>query len=301
MRFHIMVLHSNTLTARSSKTDFISQISARSTSKKLLNIDPKSVSITPNPIKLPGCFTLAMKVTVDQVDTPKSYVSKVEYNWWNLPQFSNLPCQNASANGCGGYGNNCYYCDVCNSLQNVDKSTSKSSIVSQFRKMDCPTKAGTYDFKREFCFNDFSDLDKDNDCKLDFLQNGQAGENYQDAVQNLKKLGYGTVVAKFTLAYNATEDQEGKKKAKEADIRKTVDGELAQKRQDKGWAVTDQEYEAFRDWYVQNRLDLWYKQELLPWLIYTNQVGCMTVSFDVCDKQPVPAASGANAFQCGTS
>jgi len=265
---------------------------------KLLSIDANSVTITPNPIKLPGCFTLNMKVDVQQVDVPKNFFAKVEYNWWNLPQFSSLPCQNSSANGCGGYGNNCYYCDICNSLQDVDKVSGKSTIVSQFKSLSCPKKAGPYNFKREFCFNDFSDLDKDNDCQFDILQNGQAAENYKDALKNLKQAGYGTVVAKFTLSYNATDTQVDKKKSKEGEIEKTIEKELEAKRKENNWAVDDKQYITFRNWYVQYRKDTWHKQEYLPWLLYYNEIGCMTVSFDVCDKQPTPASSGASAFQC---
>lgn len=268
------------------------------TGKKLLSVDANSVTITPNPIKLPGCFTLNMKVDVQQVDVPKSFFAKVEYNWWNLPQFSSLPCQNSSANGCGGFGNNCYYCDICKSLTDVDTTTSKSNLVAQFKSLSCPDKAGPYNFKREFCFNDFSDLDKDNNCQLDFLENGQAGDNYQDSLKNLKQLGYGTVVAKFTLSYNATSDQSDKKKSKEAEIEKTIEKELEAKRKENNWAVDDAQYITFRNWYVQYRKDTWHKQEYLPWLLYYNEIGCMTVSFDVCDKQPTPAASGASAFQC---
>jgi len=243
-----------------------------------------------------------MKVDIQQscLESVKSYFAKVEYNWGTLPQFSSLPCQNASANGCGGYGNNCFYCDICNSLQDVDNSDSKSSIVSQFKDMKCPDKSGPYTLKREFCFNDFNDLDKDKDCKLDFLQNGQAGESYQDALKNLQKLGYGTVVAKFTLSYNATGDQAIKKKSKEAEIEKTIDAELETKRKENNWAVDDQQYIVFRTWYVGYRKNLWHKNEFLPWLLYYNEIGCMTVSFDVCDKQPTASASGANAFQCTT-
>lgn len=272
-----------------------------SNSKRLINIDANSVSVQPTPIKLPGCFTINMRADIQQIDTPKNFFSKVEYNWLNLPQFSNLPCQNASSNGCGGYGNNCYYCDICNSLTDVDSSKSGSNIVSQFKKLSCPDKAGPYNFKREFCFNDFSDLDKDGDCKLDFLQNGQSGDSYQDALKNLKKLGYGTVVAKFTLASNATGEQADKKKTKESEIEKSIDKELESKRQENHWAVDDQQYITFRDWYIKYRKDTWHKQEYLPWLLYYNQVGCMTVSFEVCDKQPVAASSGPNAYQCPPS
>jgi len=266
--------------------------------KKLLTIDASSVVITPNPVKLPGCFTISMKIDVQQADIPRSFLAKVEYNWFNLPQFSSLPCQNASANGCGGYGNNCYYCDICRNLESIgEKSKSKSQLVGQFKDIDCPQKAGGYTLKREFCFNDFSDLDKDKDCQLDILQNAQGG-TYKDSVKTLQQLGYGTVISKFTLAYNATTDQGHNKAKKEAEIESTIDTELEKKRQEKNWALDDQQYQTFRNWYIQYRKDTWHKQDYLPWLLYYNEIGCMTVSFDVCDKQPTPAATGASSFQC---
>jgi len=271
------------------------------TSKKFISIDANSVSVTPSPIKLPGCFTLSMKVTIEPTDVPKSFFSKVEYDWGNVPQVRSLPCQNASANGCGGFGNNCFYCDVCNSLQDVDKTDSKSSLVTQFKQIKCPDKAGPYTFTREFCFNDLSELDKDHNCKLDFLENGQTGESYQDALKNLQKAGFGTVLAKFILAYNATSDQQEKKRAKEAELEKSIDADVEKQRAKNNWAVTDQEFITFRNWYIDYKKNTWHKNEYLPWLLYYNEIGCMTVSFDVCDKPPVPAASGANAFQCPSS
>jgi len=266
--------------------------------KKLISVDPDSVSISPNPIKLPGCFTISMKANIQQIDGPKNFFAKVEYTWGKVPQFNTLACQNASSNGCDGYGNNCYYCDICNSLQKLDQSGSKNTITSQFKKMSCPEKAGPYDFKREFCFNDFSDLDKDNNCRFDFLENGNNDKGYQEALESLRSSGFGTVTAKFTLASNATGEQIEKKKTKEAQLEATIERELESKRTENNWAVDDQQYITFRDWYIKKRKDTWHKQDYLPWLLYYNQVGCITVNFDVCDKQPVPATSGANALQC---
>jgi len=267
-------------------------------SKKLLTIDPSSVVISPNPVKLPGCFTISMKVSVQQADVPRSFLSKVEYYWNNVPQFSSLPCQNSSANGCGGYGNNCVYCDICHNLQEIDKNSNKPQIANQFKDIDCPQKSGDYFLKKEFCFNDFSEFDKDHDCKLDFLQNGQAGSNYKDAFKNLQQIGYGTVTAKFILSYNATPEQQKNMDKKLNDIAKSIDQELEKKRQEKQWALDNEQYQTFRDWYIQYRKDTWHKQDYLPWLLYYNEIGCMTVSFDVCDKQPTPAATGASSFQC---
>lgn len=49
---------------------------------------------------------MQMNVELLPTNLPNSYISKIEYNWWNLPQFASLACQNQSSNGCGGYGNN---------------------------------------------------------------------------------------------------------------------------------------------------------------------------------------------------
>ncbi|KRX88891.1 hypothetical protein T4E_3140 [Trichinella pseudospiralis] len=156
-------------------------------------IDPKSVVITPNPIKIPGCFTLEMTTHIKEQKLHKSFFAKIEYTWWNLPQFSQLPCQNATANGCGGYGNNCYYCDICNSLKEVGKKAQdakSTSILSQFKDVSCPTETGSYKLKKQFCFHDFGELDKDGNCELDFIENDQIAKIYKDAFQNLQQLGY---------------------------------------------------------------------------------------------------------------
>ena len=47
-----------------------------------------------------------MKDVSDAIDN--SFFAKAEYQWWNVKDFSNLKCQNATNNGCGGYGNNWY-------------------------------------------------------------------------------------------------------------------------------------------------------------------------------------------------
>ncbi|KRX72887.1 hypothetical protein T06_334 [Trichinella sp. T6] len=274
----------------------------KTSSQKVMYIDPKSVVITPNPIKIPGCFTLEMTTHIKEQKLHKSFFAKIEYTWWNLPQFSQLPCQNATANGCGGYGNNCYYCDICNSLKEVGKKAQdakSTNILSQFKDVSCPTETGSYKLKKQFCFHDFGELDKDGNCELDFIENDQIAKIYKDAFQNLQQLGYGTVVAKFTLAHNATAEQERKKIDKEKQIKMVVDRELEAKRKENGWSLSNSEYIAFRDWYVKARQDSWHRQDYLPWLLYYNEIGCLTISFDICDKQPTPVTSGDSLTSLG--
>jgi len=265
----------------------------RSSAQKVITIDPSSVVISPNPIQLPGCFSISMKVDVTDNSLPRNYFAKVDYNLWNLPQFSNLPCQNSSNNGCGGYGNNCYYCDICNSLTSLKSQAQKTSVLNQFSDMRCPSQAGSYNLRHDFCFSDWKELDKDGDCEIDFLQDQQL-QQYKEALKALQQQGYGTMVAKFQLATNATNDQLNNKQRKEAEIQATIEQELERKRLENGWAVNDQQYITFRTWYVQYRLDHWHKSEYLPWLLYYNQIGCLSVSFDICDRRPSPAAAGFN-------
>jgi hypothetical protein len=268
---------------------------------KVLSIDSSSIQITPTPIKLPGCFTMSTNIEILPSAVPRNFVSKIEYSWVNEPQFSNLPCQNQTSDGCGGYGNNCYYCDICNSLTELktNNKVNNQQMIKQFTDISCPTKQGIYQLKREFCFNDFKDFDKDHDCHLDFLQNNQVAQPYKEALNNIQLSGYGTVLAKFILANNASDDQVTQKKAKEKDIEKSLDVELEKKRQENNWAVNAAEYITFKNWYIQFRKDQWHKSEYLPWLTYTNEIGCLTVSFTVCDKEPTSV--DGQTWQCPQS
>lgn len=86
-----------------------------------------------------------------------------------------------------------YYCDVCRSLQELDANgkVKSSSTAQQFNNIRCPTKPGFYQMQREFCFNDFSEFDKNHDCQPDFLEKKTPGaENYQNAMKNLEQMGY---------------------------------------------------------------------------------------------------------------
>ena len=84
-------------------------ILARPGAKRILEIDPRQVVIRPEVVKLPGCFTVEIKnvKVLDRKDAiGNSFFAKAEYQWWNMKDFADLKCQNASNNGCGGYGNN---------------------------------------------------------------------------------------------------------------------------------------------------------------------------------------------------
>ena len=115
-----------------------------------------------------------------------------------LPTFRNAKCQNASVNGCGGFGNNWLPMHKTNILSGCPIysaiivtfarvwrwSASNSSLtmrslpelLSSFKglplishhrgltlradlSMNCPSEPGYYTFRKQFCFNDWHWLD----------------------------------------------------------------------------------------------------------------------------------------------
>jgi len=85
-----------------------------------------------------------------------------------------------------------YYCDVCNSLEELhqDDKLSNAKLTGQFTDISCPNKPGVYSLTRKFCFNDFNEFDKDGDCQFDFLQDDGLAKQYKDALKNLQQVGY---------------------------------------------------------------------------------------------------------------
>ncbi|EPB74792.1 hypothetical protein ANCCEY_06099 [Ancylostoma ceylanicum] len=247
--------------------------------KRVLEINPGQVRIRPEVVRLPGCFILEIKnlrVKDDPDIIGNSFFAKAEYQWWNVKDFSNLKCQNASNNGCGGYGNNCpnycnmrydqchyssYYCDVCQSLSEIDTGDAdmSDSIASQLRGISCPKRPGFYTFRKEFCFNDWSAFDTDGDCEMDFLQ-GDRGD-YKGALASLQQVGYGSVIAKIRLAFNATGNIERKRMLKEAQIEESVARELEERR--RTWDVNNGQFDKFSQWYIEYRKNIWHKYVLL--------------------------------------
>ncbi|ETN78004.1 hypothetical protein RB195_017446 [Necator americanus] len=255
--------------------------------KRVLEINPGQVRIKPDVVRLPGCFTLEIKnlrVKDDPDIIGNSFFAKAEYQWWNVKDFSNLKCQNASNNGCGGYGNNCYYCDVCQSLSEIDNGDAEmsDSIANQLRGISCPQRPGFYTFRKEFCFNDWSAFDTDGDCEMDFLQ-GDKGD-YKGALSSLQQVGYGSVIAKIRLAFNATGNIERKRLLKEAQIEESVARELEERR--RTWDVNNGQFDKFSQWYIEYRKNIWHKDDYLPWLLYENEISCLKLTFDVCEKPP---------------
>ncbi|WKX95452.1 hypothetical protein Q1695_012144 [Nippostrongylus brasiliensis] len=255
--------------------------------KRVLDINPGQVHIKPEVVRVPGCFTLEIKnlrVKDDPDAIGNSFFAKAEYQWWNVKDFSNLKCQNASNNGCGGYGNNCFYCDVCHALTEIDHGDTDMSdtIANQLRGIKCPKRPGFYTFRKEFCFNDWSAFDSDGDCEMDFLQ-GDKGD-YKGALASLQQVGYGSVIAKIRLAFNATGTIARKRLLKEAQIEETVAKELEERR--RTWDVNNGQFDKFSQWYIEYRKNIWHKDDYLPWLLYENEISCLKITFDVCERPP---------------
>jgi len=270
----------------------------RPDAKRLVDIDPRQVQIRPAIVKFPGCFTVEIKnvrVHNDQDVLSNSFFAKSEYQWLNLKEFSDVKCQNASNNGCGGYGNNCYYCDICESLKSIDANPSEGDGLSdQFRGLNCPRKPGYYTFRKEFCFNDWSAFDADGDCQMDFLQSDKG--DYKSALSSLQQIGYGTVIAKIRMAYNATAAIIKKRETKEAQIEKTVMKELEERK--RTWDINRGQFEKFQQWYIEYRKNIWHREEYLPWLLYENEISCLRLTFDVCERPPRRKPYGGKGYTC---
>ncbi|KAI1699951.1 hypothetical protein Ddc_18335 [Ditylenchus destructor] len=268
----------------------------RTDGKKLIDIDPRQVSIRPPVVRFPGCFTIEIKnVRIHDNDVlGQSLFAKSEYQWINVKEFGEAKCQNSSSNGCGGFGNNCFYCDICESLKGIDTSTSSSTLAEQFRGLNCPRRPGYYTFRKEFCFNDWSTFDADDDCRIDFLNSEKS--DVKSALSSLQQIGYGTVVAKIRLALNATGAIEQKKVIKERQIEDTVLRELEERR--KTWDINRGQFDKFQQWYIDYRKNIWHREEYLPWLLYENEISCLRLTFDVCERVPRQRPYGSQGYTC---
>ncbi|VDN87890.1 unnamed protein product [Brugia pahangi] len=94
----------------------------------------------------------------------------------------------------------------------------------------------------------------------------------------------GTVVAKLRLAANATDEIARRKRIKETLIEENIRKELEER--GKTWNIGNEQFEKFRLWYINYRKDTWHREEYLPWLLYENEISCIRVTFDVCERVP---------------
>ncbi len=254
----------------------------------MLDIDPQQVQIKPDVVRLPGCFTVEIKNVrvLDNRDAiGNSFFAKAEYQWWNVREFGQLKCQNASANGCGGYGNNWYgkiteleqfdcfsatfamFARVSPSwtrAESVHRSpinfegsvarrdlgstrSERSSVSTTGRPLTATAIADLTSFK-EIDSKTIDPLSPHSN-RLDMYGDTQSGSG-DGAVQ-------GTVVAKIRLAFNATGTIAEKRANKEAQIEESVQRELDERR--RNWDVNNGQFDKFRQWYIDYRKNLWHK------------------------------------------
>ncbi|PAV90122.1 hypothetical protein WR25_13326 [Diploscapter pachys] len=188
----------------------------------------------------------------------------------------------------------CFTLEIKN-LKKIDSSGDQTSLASQLKGINCPQHPGFYTFRKEFCFNDWSAFDTDGDCEMDFLA-GDRGD-YKGALASLQQVGYGSVIAKIRLAFNATGAVERKKRVKEAQIEETVARELEERR--RTWDVNNGQFDKFSQWYIEYRKNLWHKDDYLPWLVYENEISCLKLTFDVCERPPRKIYYGTrNRYTC---
>lgn len=104
------------------------------------------------------------------------------------------------------------------------------------------------------------------------------------------------MIAKIRLAYNATRAIQRKKDVKEAQIEKMVKRELEERRQT--WDINRGQFEKFQQWYETYRKNIWHREEYLPWLLYENEVSCLRLTFDVCERLPRRRQFGGQGYTC---
>jgi hypothetical protein len=277
--------------------------------EEAIYIDPDQFSITNSQdksvvLEFPGCVDIKAQVQLLK-PLPSNLMMYDEWQWLQAPpngNFSDLACKNTSANGCGGVGNRCFYCDACNQLDSVQTDHS----VRQTDRFNCPTTTGIYQYRNKLCINDWGDLDKNGDGEPDFLSDAQF-QDYKNLLDVLQVKGYGTMRLRFMLAHNATETQEEVKKRQEEYITQAIqlipDDEF-QRQLDRlaqlGWRPSNsggsqqQRRQSARADYAQYRVDTWHRVYWLPRLLQENLMACVTVAFDVCDRRPNPSRVSSN-------
>uniref|UniRef100_A0A914YF36 DUF7753 domain-containing protein n=1 Tax=Panagrolaimus superbus TaxID=310955 RepID=A0A914YF36_9BILA len=98
------------------------------------------------------------------------------------------------------------------------------------------------------------------------------------------------------MAYNATGGIQRKKSTKEAQIERTVLRELEERK--RTWDINRGQFEKFQQWYIEYRKNIWHKDEYLPWLLYENEISCLRLTFDVCERVPRRKPYGGKGYTC---
>jgi hypothetical protein len=117
------------------------------------------------------------------------------------------------------------------------------------------------------------------------------------------------------LAYNASVEVLRKKALKEAQIERAVNREMDMRTSaTKMHGSSPSEDARGRHWYAEQRKGQWHRDEYLPWLLYglcpffspdnpcfdfsENEVACIRLTFDVCERQPQKRWDGTGGYTC---
>jgi len=247
----------------------------------IIYVDKDKVSLTDcstgsKTLKFPGCARLKADVQVLQ-ELSTNLFANIQFQWANLPSATeSIKCTKQEPNGCGGIGNNCFYCDVCKSLQQLqnDHKFSKNLNSDHF---ECPTQPKIYKLEKTLNVTDWSALDSNNNGVIDLLEDDNL-QKVRDYLKAVDVAGFGTLSVNFQIATNATAKQKSQKSAEEEKIRNDV----ARKYQPGQRSAAEIRREA------QTEINYWHKNSYLPWLLKTNQIACVTFLFDVCLNEPSP-------------
>lgn len=234
-------------------------------------------------LAFPGCFELSAQLEVVERTKTKSVIMYHSFKW--LQALSNadvssldVGCSGADAYGCGGRGNRCYYCDICETLK---EQNDKLSPEERF-KADCPSEPGrVYDYYEERCINDWGSLDKDKDGTPDFMKEDKY-KDYAKFLDDMKIEGYGTMRLTVYLATNATGSQLVEMESHRSTlIDKLKKQGLSPAKAEEQWAKVHKVY--------------W-----LPKLVSENLIACVNVFFDMCKYNLIEDPKQLDVFQCPT-
>jgi len=259
-----------------------------------INVDPTKLDLLNSNdhrsivLQFPGCMDIRAQVEILQ-PLPSFLIAYGEWSWLEAPagaDFSQLNCKNASSDGCGGFGNKCYYCDACNELQSAEM---KSTIVRDYA-FKCPNKTGVYEYRDQICIKDWGDLDKNHDGEPDFLNDPQF-KDYKRLLDVAQVRGYGTMQLHFKIAHAGPDGV--KMMAIRDQVGGLSDDTIQQMATDgsNGWVPkipASSSVDKLRADYISF---LEKKQGLggrkwLAKMVAQNTLACDTVEFDVCDRPP---------------
>jgi len=232
-------------------------------------------------LQFPGCFVLKAEVQLLQ-ELNTNMFGNIQFQWTSLPQVNNLKCEKQEQNGCGGVGNNCYYCDICKGIVQLQED----KHIKRQDEFHCPTKPKIYRLERQFNISDWSGLDENHNGVIDFLEDDNL-QKVRDYLKAINVVGFGTLSIQFQIATNATSAQQTAKHAEEMRIR----ADVARKYQFNQKSPDSVRREA------DSEVHYWHRNSYLPWLLKTNQVACVTFFFDICLNEPSPF-NLQSSFQC---